>query len=85
MQMLPRSYQRESEQKLIDLLVYLKYYLSKEDYNIFVNEIKSMLIGLQTEVQAIAFDNIRASMGIKDITHLDILLSVSKNVEYNKF
>ena len=83
--LLSRSYTRESEQKLIDLLIYLKYFLETNDYNNLIGTVKNMLVNLQGRISSIAFNNIRASMGIKDISHLDKLLLSNKIIQYNKF
>ena len=83
--LLPSSYSSTLQQKIIDLLVYLKYYLCTEDYIKLITELKQMLLELQSHIFYNAFENVRASMGIKDISHLDLLLSVSKDIDYNKF
>ena len=83
--LLPKSYKRESNQKLIDLLIYLKYYLESADYECLITNIKDELTALKEKISINAFERVRAEMGIKDISHLDILLADPKNIEYNKF
>ena len=83
--MLSSGYASHTEQKLVDLFIYLKYYLETDDYNKLITQIKNMLLNLQKQINANAFGNVRAKMGIKDIRHLDILMSNNKNIQYNKF
>lgn len=82
---LPNSYKRERRQMIMDIIVYMRYYLSDSDYKKFVNEIKLLLLNLKSNINISAFDKVRADMGIKNIDHLDDLLKIKKNIEYNKF
>ena len=82
---LPRSYCRENEQKIMDLLIYLKYYLHHSDYKSLLYSVKTLLERLEANISANAFNNVRAAMGIKDISHLDLLLTDNNKKEYNKF
>ncbi|MBD5531847.1 MAG: Abi family protein [Lachnospiraceae bacterium] len=83
--LLPSSYRNDRTQKTIDLLTYLKFYLSADDYNEFITGIKNLLWELQSKIPSQAFSKVRADLGLKDIQHLDILLSVTKQIEYNRF
>lgn len=84
--MLGPHYTKSLEQKIFDLVVYFKYYLPNTEYKQFINELKSMLIYLQSQIHPHAFDHIRAQMGIRDLNDLDALLSLPKNeIDYNKF
>lgn len=83
--LLPSAYLADKEQRTVDLLIYLKYYLSSEDYGNLISEIEKALIELQKRIPPIAFDNVRGQLGIKDMRDLDLLLSSSKCIEYNKF
>lgn len=84
-QSFPKAYAASSDQKILDLLVYLKYYLDSSDYEDLIATIKLMLLALQSNISANAFDNVRGSMGIKDMAHLELLLATSKTIDYNKF
>lgn len=83
--LLPDAYSRERDQKIIDLLIYLKYYLAREDYVDLIGGISQMLSELQAQISLSAFDYVRGRMGIKDMAHFSTLLSVTKGIEYNKF
>lgn len=83
--LLPRSYTRCRDRMIVDLLVYMRYYLDNRNYKKFITEIKEMLLELQKDIKPAAFNKVRADLGIKDLSHLDILLSISKKIEYNKF
>ena len=82
---LPSTYRNESDQKIFDLLIYLKYYLSPHDYGILINEVKRLLTELNGKLHPNAYDNVRASIGVKNVTHLDLLLANPKSIEYHKF
>ncbi len=84
--MLSRGYSRDLNQKIFDLLVYFKYYLPKSEYKQFINELKSMLTNLQSKIHPHAFEYVRAQMGIRNISDLDVLLRLPKDeIDYNKF
>ena len=79
-------YSRESDKRIMDLLVYMKYYLPNKEYIHMISEIQSMLETLKKTVTPNAFDNIRGQMGIKNLSDLEDLKSVPKDkIPYNKF
>ncbi|MDO4170813.1 MAG: Abi family protein [Lachnospiraceae bacterium] len=83
---LRRTYSRNKDQKLFDLIVYFKYYLPHKEYQSFISELKSMIFALKSDIDPIAFDNIRGQMGIVNLSDLDTLVALSKDdIEYNKF
>lgn len=82
---LPSSYRSERKQKIFDLLIYLKYFLAKEDYVKLITGVNRMLLELQTKIPRPAFDYVRAQIGVKDMSHLTFLLANTKEIEYNKF
>ena len=73
--LLPKSYRRERTQKVIDLLLYLKFYLDKEDYKLMIIEMKTLILDLESRLSPTAFRKVRADLGIKDLAHLDLLLT----------
>ena len=81
---LAQSYSKERDKRIIDLLVYMKYYSPHAEYTDFIIKIKNLLITLQGIIRPSAFDNVRAALGIKDLAHLDILCGSPKNINYNK-
>ena len=78
------SYTRERDQKIIDLLVYMKYYCPHDEYVAFITQIRNALIELQGRISAPAFNNVRSSLGIKNLDHLDKLCQDKKDIKYNK-
>lgn len=83
--LLAKSYERESDQKLIDLIIYMRFYLDNKDFKKFATEIKKLLEDLQMNINSNAFNKVRGDMGIKDLSHLDKLISLKKEIKYNKF
>lgn len=80
------SYTRGSQQSIIDLIVYFKYYLPSDEFRAFISEFQTMLLSLKAGIEPRAFEYIRSAMGIKDLEDLDNLTNMSKNeIEYNKF
>lgn len=82
---LAKSYDRERDQKLIDLIIYMRFYLDNKDFKKFATEIKDLLQDLKSNINSSAFDKVRADMGIKDLIHLDRLISMKKDIKYHKF
>lgn len=81
----PNSYSRSNDKRIIDLLIYLKYYLSSDDYSQLIGHLQTMLNTLKAQIPTNSFNYVRAQMGIKDISHLEILLQNTKKIDYNKF
>lgn len=84
MDSLASSYSREGDKRIIDLLVYLKYYCPHNEYVQFISQIKYLLLSLKNNIRTPAFDNVRAGLGIKDLSHLDKLCANKKVINYNK-
>lgn len=70
---LGKRYKKIKERKLFDLLVYLRYYMQKEEYQSLISKIKKSLEKLESSISQYAFDNIRGGTGIKSLDDLDIL------------
>lgn len=80
------AYSRSSDKRIMDLLVYLKYYLPDKEYINMITEVQKMLETLKTAIIPNAFDNIRGQMGIKDLLDLEALKNLPKSkIQYNKF
>lgn len=80
------SYSRERDQKIVDLIIYFKYYLPHKEFLLFLSELKGILFELKSVIAPHAFEYIRAQMGIKNIEDLDTLASLPKSdIDYNKF
>lgn len=75
-----------SNQKLIDIIIYFKYYLPPKEFSDFISELKSMLFYLKAHIHPSAFDYVRGHMGIKDLSDLDVVVGLEKSdINYNKF
>lgn len=80
------AYRKISDKKIMDLLVYFKYYLPPNEFKKVIKEIQSMLLDLQKSVHQNAFDQIRSQMGILNLNDLEQLKNLSKKkIEYHKF
>lgn len=84
--LLSPGYSRNLDQKLFDLFVYFKYYLPKNEFKQFIAELKDMLNSLDAKIHPHAFEYVWGQMGIRDLSDLDILVSLPKDdIEYNKY
>jgi hypothetical protein len=78
MNALAQSYSKERDRKIIDLLVYMKYYLTEGDYDDLMDKIGDLLTNLSNTIHHQAFDKVRVSLGIKDISHISKLRNAPK-------
>ena len=83
MDQLAKSYSKEHDKRIIDLIVYLKYYCPHNEYVDFITDIKRILGDLRAKIKPPAFDKVRAELGIKDLSHLDKLCQTVKGINYN--
>lgn len=72
------------DKKLIDAIVYLKYFLNHKQFKKFIEEFKKLIFDLEKKLKKDAFNKVRAQMGIKDLSHLDKILEKPKKIKYNK-
>lgn len=77
------SYSADRDKRIIDLLVYLKYYCPPKEYEKIINEVEELLLDLQGKIRKDAFDKVRAELGIKDLSHLQKLCQGAKGIKYN--
>lgn len=82
---LGKRYSSGRNQKIMDLIVYLAYFLDKNDFNILIDTLKTLLANLKNNITPPAYDKIRAEMGIKQVTDLDLLLNYCVEKKYNHF
>ncbi len=80
------SYLRDSDKRIFDLLVYFKYYLPDNEYQVMLTSFQNMITALEKCITKNAFDNIRGQMGIKDLADLETLKGLHKpTISYNLF
>lgn len=83
MDALAKSYANGRDKQIMDLLVYMKYYCPHSEYVELIKQVKAQLLWLQGKICPPAFDNVRAQLGIKDLSHLDKLCITPKCINYN--
>lgn len=79
------TYTKHRAQRLIDLIIYMRYFMQDIEYHDFLFQIENQFILLQSQLNKNAFEKVRAETGIKNIDILDELSKTSKEIEYNKF
>lgn len=72
-------------QRIIDLIIYLRYFLPDNEYEMFIGEIENLLNELKNKINRNVFAQVRAELGLRDMNDLIILKSSQKEIEYNKF
>lgn len=77
---LARSYASDRDKRIIDLLVYLKYYCAHKEYVAFIQMVEQSLLRLKTQIKDAAFNDVRVNLGIKDMSHLQKLCQNSKRI-----
>ena len=85
MSMMPKSYQRDRDQHILDLLLYLKYFMNHEDFCNLIDAIMNLLNNLRSKVLPLVFDSIRSKMGIKHVDDLRLLKKRPNIKNYNRF
>ena len=81
----PKIYTQHRFQKLVDLIIYLRYFLNNHDYLKFISDIQQSFFKLQGLLNPNAFQKVRADTGIRNIAILDELAAIKKEINYNKF
>lgn len=81
--MMPSEYLRSNEdKKIVDLLVYLKYFLDANDYAGLIGQLSAMLRRLEGELIPKAFATILNDMGIVRQDDLEMLLREKRVSDY---
>lgn len=76
---------KHHSQRIVDVILYLRYFLPDVEYCSFIEEVENLLIKLKTEINSNAFDKVRAEMGIRSMDDLKILKESRKKINFNKF
>ena len=77
---IPKSYTNHRSQRLIDIVIYLRYFLNDTDYQKFIYSIKEAFDSRKAQLNQNAFQKVRAETGIKNLDILDELSDISKPI-----
>lgn len=81
--MLTHAYRnRLRDKQVVDVVIFLKYYNTKQEYKKLINFLKNELKQVQLIVPNQVYQSIRASLGIRQVEHLDLLQNIPKKIEY---
>lgn len=81
----PVSYNRHRAQRIIDLIVYLRYFLDDREYSLLLKNIELSFSKLKEQLNVNAFDKVRSETGIKNLNILTELSNIHKTIDYNRF
>lgn len=70
--------------QVVDLIIFLKYFNTKTEYNKLINFLLYELKNIEHVVGPHVYDSIRASLGIRQVRHLEFLKGLEKTIEYLK-
>lgn len=73
---------RLRNKQVIDLIIFLKYFNTKQEFNKLINFFDNELKQIALVVDSRVYDSIRASLGIRQIEHLQILKKEDKAINY---
>jgi abortive infection bacteriophage resistance protein len=76
--------QRNRKKQVIDLLIFLKYFNNKKDFNKLVKAIEIELNQMKEVIGDIVFEKIRVGLGIRNVEHLQVISSEPKIIDYTK-
>lgn len=83
--LMQKAYQRDRDQHILDLLLYLKYFMNHEEYCVLIDGIINLLNKVKSDLPPLVFDCIRSKMGIKRIDDLGFLKSNPNAKIYHRF
>jgi abortive infection bacteriophage resistance protein len=78
-------YRHERDKNLVDLFIFIKYYLPHDEYVIFIEKIKKLMLDLEGKIYEEAFRRVKNNIGLRQVQHLDLLLNSPKEIEYEKY
>lgn len=81
----PKPYTNHRSQKLMDLIIYLRYFMIDDEYQELLTDLKNQFLLLQSQLNKNAFEKVRAETGIRNLEVLDELCHTHKEINYNKF
>ncbi len=84
---LPPVYNRNqnADKKLLDFIIYMRYFLDDISFIEFVDDIYDLLSELEITISKTAYDDVRGKMGIKNKEHLLLLKTISKTINFLSF
>jgi len=75
---------RIRNKQVIDLIIFLKYFNTKIEFKKLINFFDSELEQIAHVVDSKVYESIRASLGIRNMEHLQILKNSEKSINYLK-
>ena len=76
------AYNTRRNKQIVDLLLYLKYFNTQQEYNKLINFVIKELKDMEMVVGSYSYNRIRSSLGIRDIGHLRLIQKLEKKIPY---
>lgn len=80
-----RTYTKIRDQRILDCLIYLKYFLDPTDYDDLIDSFYELVLDLNHNISRNAFDRVRAQLGFKTLSDIELLKVNKIYKKYNKF
>lgn len=80
-----KVYIKHRSQRIMDVIVYLRYFLPDTEYYTFVDEVINLFAVLKIKINPNAFDRVRGELGLRNINDLIALKQTKKEILYNLF
>ena len=72
--LMANTYDNERDKKIIDAIVYFKYLLPPKQFAVLISNFENLLADLQIKLNQQPFDSVQTTVGLKDISHFDLIL-----------
>lgn len=81
----PQYHSGQSPKKVLDFLVYCKYYMDDPAYRALVRQVQELLSTLDSQIPPTAFQYVLAQIGLTQACDLQCLLAEPKRIDYHNF
>lgn len=79
------AYQKRNRSKqVVDLLIFLKYFNTTQDYKKLVKVIITELDQIKSVVESPVYEKIRVGLGIRQLEHIQLIVNEPKKIRYSK-
>lgn len=77
------NYLKHRTQRIVDLILFLRYFMCDKEYKTMIIDIENIFIKLQSKINRNVFNKIRASTGIRDLSLFETLKNTKHTIKYS--